>query len=578
MRIGLRGQLFFGSLLFILAVVLVSGWYLEGRMRVWVEADIEQDLKQHAHSLQILVERQPDLSSISDLDRLADEMGEAISARVTLIHAEGTVLGDSDLSVDAVRTVENHAGRPEVERALKQGYGISRRYSDTISQELLYVAVPCMLKGEKGTIRVSMPLARVEDLVSDLRTILGVAAGIALLLALLVSWLLSSVVVRVFRKIVERSRNLAEDELEGPDDALQPDEIKYLSNSLSQMSAELDQTVSSLATERSRLKKMLSAMRAAVVVCDPQNVIKMANQATETIFNLASSPVGQKVTELVSYKALFSRNLVEFQIKEPQVKYLVVRRTSLTASGDFMLVIQDITEIKQLETIRQDFVANVSHELRTPVSVIRANTETLLDGALEDEEQSEIFMQAILRNAIRLGDLITDLLDLASIESGTYQPNIQPVSVHAAVLRTTEVIEEKARDKKISITVDMEEGVRVGADEQALDQILTNLIENAVKYTQEDGHINVRAIAGETTVRIEIMDDGPGVTEEHRNRIFERFYRVDPGRSRAMGGTGLGLAIVKHLTLVMDGGTGMDPRQPTGSVFWVELPRSDESS
>ena len=239
-----------------------------------------------------------------------------------------------------------------------------------------------------------------------------------------------------------------------------------------------------------------------------------------------------------------------------------------------MIVAYDVTEMRRLETMRRDFVANVSHELRTPVSVIRANAETLLDGALEEEKAARVFVQAVLRNSERLSNLIADLLDLSRIEAGHYEVLESRLNLHAIVHRVAESVKHKLETKEMVLEISVEEHLEALGDAQALEQVLINLVENGVKYTPKGGRLLLRAQAVSDKVRIEVHDNGPGIAPEHRPRIFERFYRVDPGRSKEMGGTGLGLAIVKHLVGAMNGEVGMDPVEPNGSTFWVELPKA----
>jgi len=241
-------------------------------------------------------------------------------------------------------------------------------------------------------------------------------------------------------------------------------------------------------------------------------------------------------------------------------------------------VMLDISDMRRLEKVRRDFVANVSHELRTPVSVIQANAETLLDGALTHPTRGPEFLNAILRNAQRLSRLVSDLLDLSRIESGHFSLEIQPTAVCAAVQRAVESIRGLAQRKRLTVAANISSELCVLADSTAFDQVLTNLIVNAVKYTPEDGHVEIRADRaraaeeGAPVIHIDVCDDGSGIEPRHRLRIFERFYRVDPGRSREMGGTGLGLSIVKHLVGAMHGEVGVIDNPTGGSVFRVTLP------
>jgi two-component system phosphate regulon sensor histidine kinase PhoR len=250
----------------------------------------------------------------------------------------------------------------------------------------------------------------------------------------------------------------------------------------------------------------------------------------------------------------------------------LVAQVAPARSGDgAMLLLQDVTSMRRLETIRRDFVANVSHELRTPVSIIRANAETLLSGALDDPRFAGKMVDAIHRNAERLARILADLLDLSRLEAGQYRIELNALALAPAIEQAAASVETAAAAKQIAVTADVAADLVAAADAKALDQILVNLIENAVKYTPPGGHVWITARSRGERVRIEVRDDGPGIAPKDRERIFERFYRVDPGRSRDLGGTGLGLSIVKHLVESLQGAIGVDPNHPAGSVFWVEL-------
>ena len=243
-----------------------------------------------------------------------------------------------------------------------------------------------------------------------------------------------------------------------------------------------------------------------------------------------------------------------------------------------VIVMHDVTELRRLETVRKDFIANVSHELRTPVAVIQANAETLVAGALRDPERARSFLDAISRHAERLGRLVSDLLDISRIEAGKYPLVIEPVDLRVLVDGTIAALGLQAGEKGIALVSRLPGELWVAGDDKALEQVLFNLVSNAIKYTPSGGHVEVDAVVIEREgdeamrLRVEVRDDGPGIDPRHHRRVFERFYRVDPGRARDMGGTGLGLAIVKHLVEAMGGQVGVDARRPHGSIFWFTVP------
>jgi two-component system phosphate regulon sensor histidine kinase PhoR len=266
-----------------------------------------------------------------------------------------------------------------------------------------------------------------------------------------------------------------------------------------------------------------------------------------------------------------SNHSIEMSVEPDRV---VQVRVTHRSTGGAVFVMYDITELKHLELMRSDFVANVSHELRTPVSVIRANAETLLDGALDDKEVAHEFVAAIHRNSERITNLVSDLLDLARLEAGSVSLVLTEIDMSKVVARTIGGVRTIADGQDITIHNALADAIVCLGDEDAVEQVLTNLIENAIKYGHANGNVWVRSYQTPGRIRIEVIDDGAGIEAIHRTRLFERFYRVDKGRSRASGGTGLGLSIVKHLITSMNGEVGMEPNRPTGSVFWLTLPAS----
>jgi two-component system phosphate regulon sensor histidine kinase PhoR len=262
----------------------------------------------------------------------------------------------------------------------------------------------------------------------------------------------------------------------------------------------------------------------------------------------------------------------EFVWPGPPRRTLLATATPERKSGNSVLVLRDVTELRKLETMRRDFVANVSHELRTPVSIISANVETLVGGALNDPQRAEEFLGAVQRNAERLSRLVSELLDLSRIEADDQELDLKPMTAESAVGAVIDLLETRAHDRGLELALSIEDDLGFLGEPRSFEQVLVNLVDNAIKYTPRGGTVGIDVRHEETEAVIEVWDTGPGVPEAHRPRLFERFYRVDPGRSRDMGGTGLGLSIVKHLVEAMHGTVGMRPRAKKGSIFWVRLP------
>jgi two-component system phosphate regulon sensor histidine kinase PhoR len=322
-------------------------------------------------------------------------------------------------------------------------------------------------------------------------------------------------------------------------------------------------------------------MAEAVIALDADDRVQLANSAAVELLESGWVEPGQPVLELVRAPAFAEllprvreqgRASAELSVGKTANRQVIARGASLGQRG-IVIVMLDVTEIRRLEAVRRDFVANVSHELRTPISIIRANAETLLDGALTDRERGPGFAHAITRSAERLGRIVGDLLELSRIESGRVTLTRRPLVLVDVVARVVDSLQLQARARTMTLTYDVPEELEPICDEGALEQILTNLVENALKYTPEGGRVQVAAADEGSHVRIDVTDDGPGIEARHRQRIFERFYRVDPGRSRDMGGTGLGLSIVKHLVEELGGSVEVLDNEPQGSTFRVRLPR-----
>jgi two-component system phosphate regulon sensor histidine kinase PhoR len=331
-----------------------------------------------------------------------------------------------------------------------------------------------------------------------------------------------------------------------------------------------------------RYEDIVMGMDAAVFAIDGSGTITVANPALEDLFQLDASPVGEPYIEILDVpqlqdavnEALEGRSTrIELDLPGPSRRIAVAYASPQKGGQGAAVQLRDITGIRHLERVRRDFLANVSHELRTPVSVIQASAETLLNGALEDSVHSRNFVHAIERHAGRMSRIIQGLLDLARLEAGQRGLARERVNVRAAALRAMDLTSRRAESRQVEVRVDVAEDDAVFADTKGVDQIMSNLVQNAVKYCGEGGTVTIDATQVGKAVRLTISDDGPGIKEKHRPRVFERFYRVDKGRSRDQGGTGLGLAIVKHLTHAMGGNVGVEPNDPIGSTFWVSLPR-----
>lgn len=338
--------------------------------------------------------------------------------------------------------------------------------------------------------------------------------------------------------------------------------------------------IEKLREQRDRLETVLEAMRDGMFTVDGMGRLRMFNSQASRMLGLKEEDLKRPLDESIPFAPLLdlvssegeARESVEFELPGAPSKTVLARRSPLQDPGGVLVVLSDVTEMRRLETIRRDFVANVSHELRTPISVIQANAETLLDGAMDDPVIASGFVDAMLRNAERLSNIISDLLDLSRIEARRFAVKIEPVPLAPVVARMLDSLALKMANHDLHMQVDVPADLQVMADASALEQVLQNLLDNASKYTPEQGSIRVAAAEEGGRVRLAVSNDGPPIAPHHQARIFERFYRIDKGRSRDMGGTGLGLAIVKHLMETMGGQVGVESSEERDTTFWVHLP------
>jgi len=586
-KLGIRGKLFLISLGVIFASVIASWAYLSETLDADLSDRLRDDLVVRA---ELVAHRaaafEPVTADADQWDRLADELGRIAKARVTLIRKDGTVLGDSEVSADAVRHLENHAGRPEVRDALSSGSGTSVRYSTTIERRLLYVAVPF----KQGVARVAMPLTEVDAALAHLGGIIALGALLALAVAVVMSSIAAELASRTARSLTQAAQRMALGDLAMRTRLGGQDELAELGRALDGMAHNLSKTLDELRTERDRLSGILTSMLEGVLMLDAEGRVAHVNPALRQMLLLPGDAAGKLLLEVIRHaelKALLDAARRdrkpahgEIELGGLKPRRLLVHVAPLEGQGPSVLaVFWDVTEMRRLETVRRDFVANVSHELRTPVTAIRSAAETLTKALSKDPEAAERFVDIIGRNSERLNALVEDLLDLSRIESRELRLSLEPLSVSAVVGHVLSLFEDRAAKRRVrlieSVPADMP---RVRADRRALEQLLTNLVDNAVKYGGEGAEVRVRAERGSGTVRLVVEDTGPGIEERHLPRVFERFYRVDAGRSRELGGTGLGLSIVKHLAEAMGGAVGVESAAGKGSKFSVTLPVGKDAS
>jgi two-component system phosphate regulon sensor histidine kinase PhoR len=587
MRIGARAKLFLVTLALLVVSLAAAEIYLLPTIEHDLTERIRQDLGVRLH---LVAERAAtysrSLDGASDWDQLADKLGALAHARVTFIQEDGQVVGDSEVLVQNLRALENHRERPEVAAAFDGQTTDNIRYSATTQKRMLYAATP-VPSDPKMVARVSLPLAWVDQAKSRTRALLTGGAFVALLAALLMSSTAAVLLSRGLRELTAVARRMASGDLEARSRLETADELGELGRTLDHLAANLSRSVCELRDDRDLLGRILESMREGVLVMDGEHRILLANPSLREMLLFDSDVTGRSTIEVIRNaelqsmveKALVTSDPLSGEIEVGGIKPRRLLVYAARLSGEpraLVLVLFDVTEMRRLETVRRDFVANVSHELRTPVASVRSAAETLRMAMDNDPTAATQFIDIIERNGRRLGELINDLLDLSRIEAKEYRLRVESFDLRQLCDKTVAVFAERATRKGIRLTVDIPDGFpAVAVDASAIDRILTNLVDNALKYCPDGSSVWVSARHAEPKIQVSVSDSGPGIDAKHLPRLFERFYRVDNGRSRDMGGTGLGLSIVKHLVEATGGEVSVESLPGKGTTFAFTLSRSE---
>jgi two-component system phosphate regulon sensor histidine kinase PhoR len=515
-------------------------------------------------------------------------------ARVTLIVPDGRVIGESDLDLAGLSQLENHAGRPEVRAALAGHRGRDLRRSATIAAPLLYVAAP-VRDGDRviGVLRLALPLSAVTASYATLHGVMLAGGAVALLVALGIGLFVAGRVTRPVVEMQSIARQMSEGSFLVRAPTRSTDEIGTLGRSLNVMAGRLREKIQDIEQEQAKITAILDGMVEGVIAVDGQEHILLMNERARTMFALGPARgEGKPFLEVIRnadlheiFRAVHGAAGAaldaatvrrEVVVSGPAPRILQVNAVRLAMGGEgpgTVMVLHDVTALRQLERVRTEFVANVSHELRTPLTAIQGYLETLLSGALEERENARRFLEIVLRHSERLGRLLNDLTDLSNIELGKVTLRREPVRVDEVVASVLAIIGPRAAGSRVTVSADIPAGLPiVSADRDRLAQILINLVDNAVKYTPSGGSVTVTAREREGAIVVAIADTGIGIPPADLPRITERFYRVDKARSRELGGTGLGLAIVKHLVVAHGGDLHIESEQERGTTVRFTLP------
>ena len=512
----------------------------------------------------------------ANLDGLAKKLGAEIETRITIVALNGTVLGDSE---EDPHTMENHGDRPEIVDALATGVGESTRYSATLGQRMLYVAVPISYQDEiLGVARVSLPLTTVEDLERRVTLIIVIAMAIAMALVVLAAWVTSRITTRPIRKLTAASKRIASGEL-GQKLAIEArDEVGELTHAFNEMSAKTKELVETISEDRTRLATILDNMTDGVIMVDTEGNVSLANKAAEKLFGIKEAKNEPLIEAVRDHEVdeLLRLCLRTAQTQATQYEssvskgYLRVVAIPIAHTG-VLLLFQDLTELRSLQTTRRELIGNISHEFRTPLAGIKAMVETLTGGAMDDKVAAKDFLTRIDSEVDRLTQLVEELTELSRIETGKAELKKEPIDLNKLVEEVIAQLSPQAERQQLSISREFATNLpSVLADKDRVRQVITNLVHNAIKFTPAGGRITITSRALEGSVVVHIADTGIGIPEEDLPRVFERFYKGD--KARAGGGTGMGLAIAKHVIQAHGGNIWVRSEEGKGSTFAFSLP------
>lgn len=578
---SLKSRLLSTTLLAIVIMIGLLSIYLSSVSRHYLLnialRGMDSQTKLVASNISSVVAERPSVN----IDSLADTYSQTIGYRITVIDSSGRVLGDSDEDGAGLASMDNHLGRPEIRKCLESGSGHSLRYSQTLKKELIYFAVPVLIKDKPwGYCRIAWPFT---DFASYRRYLfIALISGflVAAAILLLIYNVYWNTIIKAIKKLEWAAAKISAGDLTARAPTNQgSSEINIIAKALNQMAHSWEQSLGVLKSRSLHLAAVLEGMAEGVLVIDKMLKVTLINASACKMFGVTSTEsLGKLLIEVIRHPNIVNwgknrQSNLEFDIAGR--KYLA--HSSLLEGGnaesDLLIVITDITDFKKLEDMRQDFVANVSHELKTPLSAIIGYTQAIHDGEYKDTDQLQDFLGRIHRQSVRMNRIVNDLLALSALETGSYQFNSRQNRLAEIIERAVDNIQQQASQKRQDIKVRQPlPEMMVPADDVKLVQALTNLLDNASKYAPPEGLIEITVELKGTNIRITVSDTGPGITSDHLPRLFERFYRADKGRSREMGGTGLGLAIVKHIAEMHHGSVGVSSEIGKGSVFWIELP------
>jgi len=571
-----RHRIFFKLLLAFAVVIAGATLTLDLSVRKAWKDSLTQEIERNLQQKTLMFAERVNSSGNESLQDLVTREGQAAGARATVIDATGKVLADSEATAS---TMENHAQRPEFVAALQGHLGTSRRSSVTLTIPFLYVAAPT----QGGAVRLAYPLSDVEASIALIERQLLRGSALAFPVALIMAGIAAQSISGRLKRIVEFAETIAQGDLTARISESSRDDIGQVARALDKTARNFQKNFEALKTSQRQLETLLNSMQDAVIAVDHEERVLWANQALDRI-----APHRVRVQSLV-VETIRDPDFLRVVRNATEARTVATSRATSVApfrifevtaapmpGGGAVAVLRDLTETERVEKTRRDFIANVSHELRTPLTSIQGYTETLLDSASAEDSHSRDFLEIIRKNATRMSRLTEDLLTLARVESGEQRFAMQSVLPEELLREAVLSFRTMAKSQGVEFELHEFAPLPVTADVEAIHQVFSNLIDNALKYAGSTGRLVLGSRELANGVEFYVQDFGPGIPSEHLPRLFERFYRVDKARSRDSGGTGLGLAIAKHIVLAHGGTIRAESELNHGSTFIFILPLSTE--
>ena len=584
---GIRTRIFFITLSCLFIGISLSFVVAERDLSLKLQDQIETELSRQAKILRKSIANIIDAGDFFKLKAQVDEYAEASDSRITIILKDGYVIVDSDVEASKIDDLDNHSDRPEIISAFKNGYGSSKRYSSTVKKEMFYFALLDSSNDVERVIRISVPYESLDQILASLGNSITLIVVVGLIVAILASVLAGDYIRSSFMDLEKAAADISAGSYKKKDLESLPikrsDEIGSMARNISTISSNLREQISLIAKQRDQFGLVLDGLGEGIMVLDEDGTITFRNDQIMQILGL-DEILNKSIADLnlAPLKQIFKKALKkgqhesEFEIDTDgdDTKWILAHMNKAKATRELILVVHETTQLREMDSMRRDFVSNLSHELRTPVSVIKANSETLLGGALENSKDAKTFSKAILHNADRLSEMVTSLIDLSRIEYGDLKFVIEPIIINQVVDTVISSFTNKAKRKNIELVFNRQSDVVVQTDAKAIERVLNNLVDNAFKYSSENTVIEIRARKQANFIRISVLDSGEGVPEEEQRFVFKRFYRTAKARANTKQGSGLGLAIVRNLVNNLQGEVGVETRKEGGSEFWFTIPLS----